>query len=214
MELSLQTLLKLDRPKRLMILGGTVALICVLYVWFFFLPLRARMTQLDAKLTQLLSKKAEQEAIAQNLEAFKQEYQEMERALQTAMAQLPNKKEIPTLLENISNLGRESGLELPLFRPGMEQPKEFYAEVPIDIKLFGSFQNMLDFFFRVGALPRIVTVSDLVIEQPKKQESQNFLEASCKATTYKFLEESERAVQAEKEKASTKKRKQATPKEE
>jgi type IV pilus assembly protein PilO len=212
MEISLQTLLKLDRPKRMMILGGTVALICVLYAWFFFLPLRARMAQLDAKLTQLLSKKAEQEAIAQNLEAFKQEYQEMERALQVAMSQLPNKKEIPTLLENISNLGRESGLELPLFRPGMEQPKEFYAEVPIDIKLLGSFQNMLDFFFRVGALPRIVTVSDLVIEQPKKQENLNSLEATCKATTYKFLEESERAVQAEK--ASAKKKKPATPKEE
>jgi len=212
MEISMQTLLKLDRPKRMMILGGTVALICVLYAWFFFLPLRARMAQLDAKLTQLLSKKAEQEAIAQNLEAFKQEYQEMERALQVAMSQLPNKKEIPTLLENISNLGRESGLELPLFRPGMEQPKEFYAEVPIDIKLLGSFQNMLDFFFRVGALPRIVTVSDLVIEQPKKQENLNSLEATCKATTYKFLEESERAVQAEK--ASAKKKKPATPKEE
>lgn len=211
MELSLQKILTLDRPKRMMILGGTLVLICLAYVWFFFLPLRARMTQLDAKLTQLLSKKAEQEAIAQNLEAFKQEYQEMERALQTAMAQLPNKKEIPTLLENISNLGRESGLELPLFRPGLEQPKDFYAEVPIDIKLLGSFQNMLDFFFYVGALPRIVTVSDLVIEQAKKQQSPNALEATCKATTYKFLEEAERAAQAEK---ASKKKKPATPKQE
>lgn len=210
MEISLQKLLTLDRPKRLMILGGTLVLICLAYTWFFFVPLREQMKRLDGKLTQLLNKKAEQEAIAQNLEAFKQEYQEMERALQTAMSQLPNKKEIPTLLENISNLGRESGLELPLFRPSLEQPKDFYAEVPIDIKLLGSFQNMLDFFFYVGALPRIVTVSDLVIEQPKKRESPNLLEATCKATTYKFLEEAERAAQAEK---ASKKKKPATPKE-
>lgn len=198
MELSLQTLLKLDRSKKILILAVTIALFCAAYVWFFFLPMRARIGQLDAKLAQALNKKAEQEAIAQNLEAFKQEYQHLERALQQAMSQLPNKKEIPTLLENISNLGRESGLELPLFRPSMEQARDFYAEVPIDIKLLGPYQNMLTFFYSVGDLPRIVNILDLVIERTKGEPSLALLEASCRATTYKFLEESERAQAAEK----------------
>jgi type IV pilus assembly protein PilO len=206
MDISLQKLQKLDRSKKILILAGTIVLLCLAYIWFFFLPLQTRIGQLDAKLTQLLDKKAEQEAIAQNLESFKHEYEHLEKALQAAMSQLPNKKEIPTLLENISNLGRESGLELPLFRPSLEQPKDFYAEVPIDIKLLGPYGNMLVFFYSVGGLPRIVNISDLVIERTKGENAAFPLEASCKATTYKFLEESERVQAAEK---SSKKKKAA-----
>ena len=212
MEFTLQKLLKLDRSKKILILAVTIALLCAAYVWLFLLPMRARIGQLDAKLSQLLDVKAEQEAIAQNLESFKREYQELDKALQQAMSQLPNKKEIPTLLENISNLGRESGLELPLFKPGMEQPRDFYAEVPIDIKLLGPYNNMLAFFYSVGELPRIVNISDLAIERPKGETASAVLEASCKATTYKFLEEAERAQVAEK--AAKKKKKPQAKQEE
>jgi len=197
MEFSLDTILGLDRKKKILIFAGVLVLVTALYVWLLFLPAHKTIEQLDGKLTGLLSKKAEQEAIVQNLEAFKREYRHLEESLRQAMAQLPNKKEIPSLLENISNLGRESGLEVSLFKPGAQKPKDFYAEVPVDIKLQGSYHNLLTFFYRVGNLPRIVNISDLSINPTKSKAgpSPSALDTACKATTYKFLDESERPVE-------------------
>lgn len=192
MELTLERILRLERSKKILILAGILLLLVAVYVWLFFLPTRTNIKQLDQRLSKLLSQKAEQEAIVQNLPAFRAECRNLENELNAAMAQLPNKKEIPTLLQNISNLGRESALEVPYFRPGLEAKKDFYAEVPVDIKLAGPYHNMLEFFYRVGSLPRIVNVADLNIQTASKGKAPGQLEASCRAVTYKFLEESER----------------------
>ena len=192
LELSLDTILALDRTKKILILAGVLLLLAGLYGWFLFLPAQKTITELDKELSGLLQKKAEQEAIVQNLAAFKREYRHLQASLTLAMAQLPDKKEIPSLLENISNLGRESGLDVSLFKPGAQKPKDFYAEVPVDIKLVGSYPNLLTFFHKVGNLPRIVNISDLTINKSKDGPSASSLDTACKATTYKFLEESER----------------------
>jgi type IV pilus assembly protein PilO len=195
LELSLDTILALDRTKKILILVGVLVLLSALYVWFLFLPAHNTINELDKELTGLLQKKAEQEAIVANLAAFKREYHHLQQSLTLAMAQLPDKKEIPSLLENISNLGRESGLDVSLFKPGAQRPMDFYAEVPVDIKLVGSYPNLLTFFYRVGNLPRIVNISVLSINRSKDGVSGSSLDTACKATTYKFLEESERPQQ-------------------
>ena len=192
LELSLDTILALDRKKKILILAGVLVLLAGLYGWLLFLPAQNTITELDKELSGLLQKKAEQEAIVQNLAAFKREYRHLQQSLDQAMAQLPDKKEIPSLLENISNLGRESGLDVSLFKPGAQRPMDFYAEVPVDIKLVGSYPNLLTFFHSVGNLPRIVNISDLSINKSKDGLSASSLDTTCKATTYKFLEESER----------------------
>jgi type IV pilus assembly protein PilO len=197
MEFSLDSILALDRTKKILILAGVLVLMTALYVWLLFLPAHRTIQQLDQKLSGLLEKRAEQEAIVANLAAFKREYRRLEQSLKQAMAQLPDKKEIPSLLENISNLGRESGLEVSLFKPGAQKPKDFYAEVPVDINLVGSYHNLLTFYYRVGSLPRIVNISDLSIKKSKEGATPSSLDTACKATTYKFLEESERPVQGE-----------------
>jgi type IV pilus assembly protein PilO len=197
MEFSLDSILALDRTKKILILAGVLVLLTALYVWLLFLPAHRTIQQLDQKLSGLLEKRAEQEAIVANLAAFKREYRRLEQSLKQAMAQLPDKKEIPSLLENISNLGRESGLEVSLFKPGAQKPKDFYAEVPVDINLVGSYHNLLTFYYRVGSLPRIVNISDLSIKKSKEGATPSSLDTACKATTYKFLEESERPVQGE-----------------
>lgn len=203
MELSLDTILALDRTKKILILAGVLVLLIALYVWVLFLPAHEKIERLDRKLSGLLDKKAEQEAIVADLAAFKREYHHLEQSLKEAMAQLPDKKEIPSLLENISNLGREAGLDVSLFKPGAQKPKDFYAEVPVDIKLVGNFHNLLMFFYNVGNLPRIVNMSDLTINKSKDGTSSTSLETACKATTYKFLEESERPKPAGDRKAAT-----------
>lgn len=197
MELSLDTILALDRTKKILILGGVLVLLTALYVWLLFLPAHETIQKLDKQLSVLLDEKAEKEAIVANLEAFKREYKHLEQSLKQAMAQLPDKKEIPSLLENISNLGRESGLDVALFKPGAQKAKDFYAEVPVEIKLVGTYHNLLSFFYQVANLPRIVNISDLTVNKSKDGPSLSTLDTECKATTYKFLEESERPAPTE-----------------
>lgn len=197
MEFSLDTILALDRRKKILILGGVLVLLTALYVWLLFLPSLETIQKLDKQLSALLDQKAEKEAIVANLDAFKREYKRLEQSLMKAMAQLPDKKEIPSLLENISNLGRESGLDVALFKPGAQKAKDFYAEVPVEIKLVGTYHNLLSFFYKVANLPRIVNISDLSIDKSKDGPSPTTLDTECKATTYKFLEESERPAPAE-----------------
>jgi len=192
MDINLDTIRKLDRTKKLIILGVFCLALIGVYVWLLYMPMQTEVAKLERRLTTLLNKKAEQEAIVQNLDAFKAECRNLEIELQHALAQLPNKKEIPTLLQNISNLGRESGLEMPYFKPGISMKKDFYAEVPVDIKLLGPYQNLLSFFYQMGELPRIVTVQNLTIQYAPKNAPADYLDAACKAVTYRFLEEHER----------------------
>jgi type IV pilus assembly protein PilO len=208
MELNLEALRKMDRTKKWILFCAVLGVMIGIYVWALYLPMREEIQQRERRLTSLLNKKAEQEAIVQNLEAFKAECRNLEIELQKALAQLPNKKEIPTLLQNISNLGRESGLELPFFKPGVSTKKDFYAEVPVDIKLLGPYQNMLSFFFQMGELPRIVTVQELTVQYAPKDAPQHYLDAACRAVTYRFLEESERESPEEKGKKKGKSKQQ------
>jgi type IV pilus assembly protein PilO len=198
MELNLDTIRNLDRTKKLIILGVLCLALIGAYIWVLYMPMQEEVGTLERRLTKLLNKKAEQEAIVQNLEAFKAECRNLQIELQAALAQLPNKKEIPTLLQSISNLGRESGLEMPYFKPGNTVKKDFYAEVPVDIKLLGPYQNLLSFFYQMGELPRIVTVQDLTIHYAPKEAPADYLDAACKAVTYRFLEEHERVPKDEK----------------
>ena len=176
-----------------MILVGTLLLITIIYVYLLYMPSNEKITKLNKDLDKLLAKKAEQEAIIQNLEEFKLENQQLKQTLQLAMAQLPDKREIHSLLQNISNTAREAGLKVPLFRPHKEIKKDFYAEVPVELNLIGSHGDLLAFFTRISQVPRIVNISDLKIDRDSKTNlSDTMLKVSCKATTYRFLEESER----------------------
>lgn len=192
MDLTVDTILRLDRNKKIMILVGVLALLGGLYAWLLYMPMQEKLERLEKKLATLISKKQEQEAIVQNLPAFRKECEKLELQVEEALTQLPNKKEIHTLLQNISNLGRESGLRMPSFKPGTGAKKDFYAEVPVEIKLTGAFRDMVGFFYKVGRLPRIVNVRSLEIATASKEPGSGELEATCRATTYRFLEEWER----------------------
>ena len=121
MNFSIEDILKLDKKYRVAILIGSLLLLVCIYVFLFYQKAGKDIKMLELQLDKLLTTKAEQEAIIQNLDQFKKENQRLKQTLQTAMAQLPDKKEIHSLLQNISNLGRESGLTVPLFKPGKEK---------------------------------------------------------------------------------------------
>ena len=134
---------------------------------------------------------SEKYAKAVNLEAYKQQLEEMRSSFGALLRQLPNSTEIETLLTDISQTGISSGLEIDYFKPEGLNPKEFYAEYPIKLKVTGRYHEFAAFVSGVAALPRIVTLQDITIAPPGGKERKGVkLEMSITAVTYQYLDES------------------------
>jgi len=130
------------------------------------------------------------QAKAANLDAYKAQMVEMEESFGTMLRQLPSKTEVADMLVDITQTGLASGLEFELFRPKVEIPKEFYAELPISLKVNGSYHNLGRFVSGMAALPRIVTLHDISIDAGKD----GLLSMSATAKTYRYLDEEEIAA--------------------
>lgn len=133
---------------------------------------------------QYLSKKA----MALNLPAYKTQMDEMHQAFGTLLRQLPNKTEVPNLLVDITQAGLGRGLSFVLFKPDKEKPQEFYAELPINIKVTGGFHELGQFVSDLAALPRIVTVGNIEITADPKAQA---LSMTAVARTFRYLEPEE-----------------------
>lgn len=133
----------------------------------------------------------EKQAKAANLDAYKQQLDEMRVSFGTLLRQLPNKTEIETLLTDISQTGISSGLEIEFFKPEGLSPKEFYAEYPIKLKVTGRYHEFAEFVSGVAALPRIVTLENIAIEPFEKVKGTGAkLTMDVTAVTYQYLDES------------------------
>lgn len=127
---------------------------------------------------------------AANFDAYKAQLAEIEESFGAMLRQLPGKTEVPSLLVDISQTGLAAGLEEELFRPQGEQVKEFYAELPISIRLSGTYQELARFVSDVAALPRIVTIHDVALKKRNEDESADLV-MDLTAKTYRYLEEGE-----------------------
>jgi type IV pilus assembly protein PilO len=114
----------------------------------------------------------------------------MEQQLESALSELPNDREIPTLLTSIASMAKDNGLEVLRFKPGKETPKGFYAEVPVELKLVGSFHQVAMFYQAVSNLSRIVNIGNLNLAVSSGKGNENLLSVECLATTFRFLEDS------------------------
>ena len=145
-----------------------------------------KTAQLEKDLKFIFEKKAEQ---ATNLEAYEQQLEDMRESFGAMLRQLPNQTEVADLLVDISQTGLASGLEFELFKPQPENPKEFYAELPISIRVVGEYHEFGNFVSGVAALPRIVTLHDIHIS--RVGESKTLLGMNVTAKTYRYLEQDE-----------------------
>ncbi len=171
-----------------------VVLVCLLmgvgYYYLYYSAAAVRIADLEKKLSDLEHEIKQQEVIARNLPSFKAEVRRLEEQLTILLEQLPNQAEIPSLLKNISDLGRESGLEFIKFRPQGESRKDFYASIPVSITVSGDYHSYVLFADKVSHLPRIVNLSDITFTSPKPGGEGSYLETvTCMATTYRFLEQ-------------------------
>lgn len=127
---------------------------------------------------------------AANYDAYKAQLTEIEQSFGTMLRQLPGETEIPSLIVDISQTGLAAGLQEKLFQPQVEIPKDFYAEKPIKIQLSGGYHEIANFVSGIAALPRIVTLHDIVIT-PEDPDQYDRLNLEVTAQTYRYLEEAQ-----------------------
>ena len=204
----IENILERSKPQKIAILGATIVLLAALYYSFLYSPRSDEMAKLTESVEIARNEKTTKQQKAANLPRLKKDIQHLEMELTRAIAQLPNKKEIADLLRTISAKASQSGLDILLFRPRAETFQEFYAEVPVDITVKGSFHNTVGFFDEVGRLNRLVNIDNIGFKNPTVAGDGVILETTSVATAFRFLDDAERKQVAEdKAKAAAKAKK-------
>jgi type IV pilus assembly protein PilO len=176
-----------------------VVLIIAPVVAFYFLHFTAKTEQIEGLKGQAVKLRKEiagAKARAAKLEEHLAEMEETQRLFAEASVLLPQKKEIPSLLTNISALGTNSGLNMNTFRPGGERKKEFYAEIPVSLSVRGPYHNIGTFLYEVSKLDRIVSAINISLGSGKTERGELLLGSNISLITYRFLEQSEITAQA------------------
>lgn len=161
--------------------------------WFDIKDQQLRLDQVEKKEGELKSTFQTKARKAANLEAYEQQLEEMRQSFGAMLRQLPNKTEVADLLVDVSQTGLASGLEFDLFKPQAEMPRDFYSELPINIKVRGNYHEFGAFVSGVAALPRIVTIHDIAILPPAKDATSGELTMELTAKTYRYMEEDEQS---------------------
>jgi type IV pilus assembly protein PilO len=184
---------ELPTKQRLLIVGVLLIAMIGGFYQFIYKKKTAKIRSYTTQLTKLNSELQDLRAIQKKLEEFKSMIGELEAQLVEAQRQLPRQKEIPTLLNDISAFGKKAGMEFLSFRPSKEGAKGFYAEVPIKLVINGPFHNLAKFVDEIVHYPRIIKVNTIAMGSPEEEDGNVMLRSTLTATTYRYLEESERA---------------------
>jgi type IV pilus assembly protein PilO len=185
---------RLPRSQRLVVYGLGYLLLVVALFFALIGPAMESINSATSKRSALTTKRDEVRTRAENRPQFESELEQLEADLKQALKELPDDREIPGLLSEIDALARKSGLEVRKFQPLPEVRREYHADVPVQIVMGGSFHEIAIFFDRVGKMNRIVSVTDIVMNEPAERGSETTLTVAGKVVTYRFLTEAELAA--------------------
>jgi type IV pilus assembly protein PilO len=183
----------IDRPKVHVYMGMVLVLLMIAYAWWAFVvgPVYASASEAETKVSDLQIKKAEAVRIARNLPKYREEVKEYDAKLVGLLKELPDKRQIPSLLNSVEGLAHDTGLEVTKFVTQPEVLSDFFARVPVFVETQGTFHQLITFFDEVAHLDRIINIDSLdttiVTEAPEKIT----IAASFRATTFRYLDESE-----------------------
>ena len=191
----LLNVLELPKPHKIGIVAGLILLVAG---FFWFVLISPSYEELDKAQKAiegpngLHSQISQQRGVAANLDRYRAEVEKLDVELKKALTELPDKREIDVLLAQVSTLGRDSGLEVRVFKPRDEQKKDYYAEVPVEMEMFGSYHQLATFFDEVGHMDRIVNLGEFDMREPDVSDEAVYLKSKVVATTFRFLDENER----------------------
>jgi type IV pilus assembly protein PilO len=159
---------------------------------YYYGPTADRLTELQDEVARQEQDVAAKRGKANAREEAAQRLRDLKASLNRAQARLPDRREIADLLSSVAASGRASGLEITLFRQKPEVYRDFYAEVPVEMQMRGTYHDLTMFLDRVKRLDRIVNVTNIQLTKPRIEGDRVQLEASCTTTTFRFLDEAER----------------------
>lgn len=175
----------LNTLQKIGILLLTLIVISLIYVWLIYLPKTEKIELLEKKDKNLVMQVATARRKAAQLGQIRRELENRKEEYVNVMQALPDTKEIPGILSSISSSAKESGLDLTNITPGAESAKDFYAEIPISIKIAGRFHQTALFFDKVARFSRIINIRSVKISVSKDDG----LSTVCNAVTYRFLKD-------------------------
>jgi type IV pilus assembly protein PilO len=190
MAFSPEMIKKLPTQYKALILLGTLALMGAGYYFGVYTGKQDELTKITKELTAQTKELQKLEDTKKNLVAYKAKVSELEAELTLLLVQIPKSSEIPGILSNVSTKGRESGLTFLLFQPDKETKSKDkkYTEVPVSIRVEGTYQSFAVFLDKVRKLERIINVREITMKKKAVRESNIILDISCKAVTFKFAE--------------------------
>jgi type IV pilus assembly protein PilO len=197
----LNIVLKLTTPQKLLILIAAVVVIGGGYGYFGYMSKYNRIAQLKPKLSNLQQELKKKKDISDKYVEYKANMELIKRKLDIALKKLPTSEEMPSLLSAISADGNRVGLEFLLFKPQPEVKLDFYAEIPIEMRVVGTFHEVAMFFDAVAGLDRIVNIRSFDMGQPKDEEGRTITVTSCSAATFRYYTPEERKQIEEAKKA-------------
>jgi type IV pilus assembly protein PilO len=175
---------------------GLVVLVFTLDWLYLYSPKGEQLAQMHADL-ETQQQTLEEKRVKVNARAEEEKrIRDLQADVKRAEARLPEGREIADLLSNIAASARAVGLDLTLFRQKPEAYSEFYADVPVQMEMRGTYHELAAFMDRVKRLDRIVNVGDITLRKPRVEGDVVLLDASCTATTFRFLDEQERKARA------------------
>jgi type IV pilus assembly protein PilO len=175
----------LSAAKKTLVAAAGVVLVALVLGWFWIRPLWEQQAILQEDIDRLQVRLTQIRKTVAQIEQFKKELQEIDVQIKRISTILPETREIPELLKGISNLGQQNGLEFLLFKPEKENPREFVAEIPVEVNLKGHYHQMGLFFDQVRRQARLVNVRQLEMGGYDEKTSQ--ITARCRLVTYTVL---------------------------
>ncbi len=193
-------------PAAVKVIAGVLILLLVLGLGYNFhlKDLQEQLTRSQAEEVSLKGQFSSKASQAANLEAYKEQMQEMEVSFGALLRQLPSDTEVPGLLEDITRTGLGSGLEFEAIKLLPEVTQQFYIELPIEIKVVGTYHDVATFVTGVASLPRIVTLHDFEL-LPSSSDSSSKLRMSVLAKTYRYNDKAEEQGAVQKPKKGARK---------
>ena len=183
----IEKLAKIPKPIRLAVVSALLVAIAVGYWVMSYQPAVEEKTQVVERAQELQRQLNNARTVAANVPAFEAEVADLERDLDLALKQLPNRKQFEDLLQDITTAGKKVGVTIKSLDRDKEVRRDFYAEVPFKLELEGTYHDLARFFEMVASLPRIVNMGGLDIKIASESQQRTQLKVTGRATTFRFL---------------------------
>lgn len=175
---------KLGQTKRMIVFVATTVLLFGGYIFLLHMPKSTEVDRLEGVVEDLNQKLRLAKIRASKIDQFRAEFARTEEKLKEALKLLPDRREIPSLLKSITQVGIDSKLDFILFKPGDEKAQNFYMEIPVAIEVKGDFREVARFFDEVRRMERVVNIQNITMKPEKELSTQ--LITRCNALTYRF----------------------------